>query len=144
MVPQFWMQEMGVARIVNDPKMASEVGLSEEQLKTLKDSADQSKIKREELQKQLMELGTQQAKLMEETTVDENAVLAALEKASQIRLELDKVRIKNVLLIKKTLTPEQSAKIKEMMEQNWKAHEGERGQSLPGAEKPATPPVPAK
>ena len=134
---QGWVQEMAVARIVNDAASIAEIGLSAEQVKTLKDSVDQLKIKREELQKQLAELETQQGKLMEEATVDETAVLAGIEKASQLRLELDKLRIQHLLLIKKTLTPEQSAKIKEMIEQRMKGRGGPRGETHKDADKPA-------
>jgi Spy/CpxP family protein refolding chaperone len=135
-----WMQEMAVARILNDAKAIADVGLSDDQVKALKDSADQLKTKRDDLQKQLTELETQQNKLMEEATVDEKAVLADLEKISQLRLELDKLRFQHLILIKKTLTPEQSAKIKETIAQHMRGPAGIRkGETPKEADKPATP-----
>jgi len=128
-----WMQEMAIARILSDAKAIAEVGLSEEQVKTLKDSADQLKTKRDELQKQITDLETEQNKLLEAATVDEKAVLAGLEKLSQLRLEIEKLRIRNLITIKKALTAEQSAKVKEMIEQRMKARGG-RGEARKEAE----------
>jgi len=140
---QGWMKEMALARIVNDAALIAQIGLSEDQVKALKASADQLKTKREELQKELVALETQQAKMMEEATVDEKAVLAGLEKASQIRMELEKTRIQHLLLIKKTLTPEQSAKVKEMTEQRMRGGAGPRGETRKESDKPAPPAAPA-
>jgi Spy/CpxP family protein refolding chaperone len=135
-----WMRgginEWIIRRVVNDPKTATEIGLSEEQIKALKDAAEQIQKQREDLQKQLAEVEQQLKKLMEENPVDENAVLAAVEKAGKIRLEMEKAGIKYVLLAKKTLTAEQLAKIKEMMQQQGKKRaEGEKEKGDKGANK---------
>jgi len=122
------INEFVIRRLVNEPKAATEMGISEEQIKALKEATEQLQKQREDLQKQLAELEEQQRKLMDEATVDEAAIMALLEKASKIRLDMEKASIKFVLLAKKTLTPDQVAKIKNMVQERMKARgEGERG-----------------
>ena len=140
-----WM----LRRVISDPKMLADLGLTEEQIKAIKDAADQAQKQREEFLKQLSETDQQQRKLMEEATVDEAAVMALLEKTSKIRLEMEKAGIKVVLAAKKTLTPEQITKIKDMAQQQMRNRvEGRKGDAgappkseKPAGEKPAEKPV---
>jgi Spy/CpxP family protein refolding chaperone len=106
-----------VRRMLQDPNGAADAGVTEDQVKTLKEAMDQVQKQREEIQKRLMELDQEQRKLMEADPADEAAVMAALEKVGQARLDMEKVGIKFTLLAKKVLTPEQQAKIRESMMQ---------------------------
>ena len=110
------MQEAMIGRIVNNPQAASELGLSEEQIKALRESLDDMKKQNEELQKQLKNSGLEQAKLMTESSVDEKALFEAVEKAGKIRTDMAKARIRHMLTVKKTLTQEQINKIREMVQ----------------------------
>lgn len=110
------LQEAILGKIVNNQQAASELGLSEEQIKILKTSMENMKKQHDDFQKQLKDAGLEQAKLMTENTVDENAVFAAVEKAGKVKTEMAKARIKHMLLVKKTLKPEQVDKIKEMVQ----------------------------
>jgi len=121
------MHEMILGKILGNPKAVSEIGLSEEQIKTLKDSMEEMKKQHESFQKQLKEAGLEQAKKMMGDSVDEAAIMAAVEKAGNIRIEMAKARIKHMLLVKKTLKPEQIAKIREMVQHHMKQIRSERG-----------------
>ncbi|MDD4868934.1 MAG: hypothetical protein PHR77_00130 [Kiritimatiellae bacterium] len=114
------IQDAIIGKIVNNPQVASEVGLSEEQVKTLKNSLAEMKKQFEDFQKQLKESGLEQAKIMTGDSVDENALFTAVEKAGKIRTEMAKVRIRQMLLVKKTLTPEQINKVREMVQKRVK------------------------
>ena len=137
---QIVMQQYFIGRMLADPKAVADVGLSEDQLKTLKSAMDQIKTVRDEIQKRLTEAEAQQAKLMEDSAADEAAVLVALENVSKIRLELDTALVKHALLVKKTLTPEQCVIIKDLMEQSRKEHsQGDHGEGAHGPQRPAQP-----
>jgi Spy/CpxP family protein refolding chaperone len=120
-----------LGKIVNNPEKASEIGLTEEQIKILKDSMEETKKQQEVFQKQLKESGIEQAKMMTKDTIDENALFEAVEKAGKIRTEIAKIHIKQMLVVKKTLKPDQIEKIKEMVQKKVKQIRGEtelRGQ----------------
>ena len=110
------MQDAIIGRIVNNPQAASEFGLSEEQIQTLKASMEDMRKQNEVLQKQLKDSGLEQAKLMTESSVDEQALFAAVEKAGKVRTDMAKARITHMLTVKKTLKPEQINKIREMVQ----------------------------
>ena len=106
-------------RLGNNFKLGAEIGLSEEQIKTLKNSAADMRKQQDELQKQLKDCGLDQARMMTaEGTVDENAILAAVEKAGKIRTEMAKIRIQHMLLVKRTLTPDQISKLKDLIQKH--------------------------
>jgi Spy/CpxP family protein refolding chaperone len=128
------LQDALMGKILTNPKMAEKIGLSEDQINTLKSSAESMKKEQEELEKQLKNFGLEQAKLMTAKTVDEEALFSAIEKTGKIRTDLAKVRIKHTLLVKKTLTPEQLEKLKELVKEHAKKMrtEGEKGNALKG------------
>jgi len=115
------MQEAMIGRIIKNPQIVKELGLSEEQLQKLKSSEEELRKQNDNLQQQLKEAGLEQArKMTDQGTVDEEAVFAAVEKAGRINTEMAKARVKHMLLVKKTLTPEQTTKIREMMQRHIK------------------------
>lgn len=113
-------QEAIIGKIANNPRIISELGLSDDQVKTLKNSTEEMRKQHEDFQKQLKEAGLEQAKLMIGDSMDENAILAAVEKTGKIRTEMAKARIKHMLLVKKTLTPAQTGKIRDMVQSHMK------------------------
>ncbi len=122
------LHEWVIRRLVTDTKLATELGLTEAQIHAIKEAVEGARKEREGLRKQLAELQQQQWKLMEEPTADEEALFALVEKASPIRLELDKINLKLILAVKKTLTADQMLQIREKM-QTFRRNraEGERG-----------------
>jgi Spy/CpxP family protein refolding chaperone len=119
--------EMVVSRLVENPKQAAELGISEEQLTALKDGMYELRKRQVDLNAELEKAALEQARLMTETTIDEVALMAAVEKTGSIRTELAKLRITQLLLVKKTLTAEQiealKKKIQERMENRGRKRE---------------------
>jgi len=114
-------QDAMIGKMIENPKIVAELGLSEEQVKTLKAASEEIKKKHEEFEKQLKEAGLEQAKKMSvQGPVDEEAVIAAVERAGRINTEMAKTRARHMMLVKKTLTPEQTAKIREMVQRRLK------------------------
>lgn len=121
-----------LARVIENPKLGKELGLTDEQVATFRLAFEDMKKKESDLQAQQEKLGLDQARLLTEKTLDEAALMTAIEKSGQIRIEMAKLRIKHLLLVRKTLTPEQIEKSKEMIRQRMK--EGRKEGGLAGDE----------
>lgn len=111
-----------IARIVSNPKVAQQIGLSEEQIEALKDGTHDIKTERIKLREKLELAAQEQARLMTESSIDEDAVMAAVEKTGEIKTKLAKLQVKQLLLVKKTLTVEQIGQVKELMMQRTKKY----------------------
>ena len=110
------MQEALMARILTNPKTAEKVGLKEDQIKTLKDALYALKRSEIDLRAKMEHASLDQAKLIEEKA-DDKAVMDAVDKKYEVMKEMAKLKIKNVLLVRKTLTSEQIEKIKGLVEE---------------------------
>jgi Spy/CpxP family protein refolding chaperone len=101
-------------RILANPKVVGELGLSEEQVNQLKTASQALQQKQTQLRHEMQQAALEQAKIMTAATLDEEALLKAVETTGAVRTEIAKLRIRQLILVKKTLTPEQMAKAKEM------------------------------
>lgn len=113
-------EEAMVARVLSNPKVAEKLGLSQEQVKTLTEKLDAVRKEIATLQIDLEGVSIQQAHLLTATqTVDEAAVMAAVEKTGEIRTKIAKLMIQQLLTVKKTLTPEQIEKARAMIRERF-------------------------
>lgn len=132
-------QESLITCIINHPEIAEEIGLTEEQIKTLRDSMYEMKKQEIQLGAEKELAAMEQARLLTESTIDEAAVMAAVEKTSKITAELAKLKVKQLILVKKTLTSEDIKEIKECVRkrmQERRKEGGERGFDLKGKKGP--------
>jgi Spy/CpxP family protein refolding chaperone len=106
-----------IERIIRDRELAERLGLTEDQIRTLKDGVYKLKLQEIDLRAALEKSAMEQAKLMTAEKVDEKALMDAVEKTGSIRTELAKLRVKGLMLLRDTLTGEQ---IKEIREQHRK------------------------
>lgn len=107
-----------VSRLVANSELAARAGLTEEQTTKLKDGLFDLKQKGIELKAQVELAGMEQAKLMTAKEIDEGALMKAVEKAGELRTEQAKLRVKGLVLMKKTLKPEQAEQIRNMMREH--------------------------
>lgn len=114
------VQEAVMERLVNDPKMAEEVGLGEDQITALKTGAYD--LKKQKIQKRAeMELAAlEQARLITGETVNREAIMKAVEETGRIRTDLAKLQVQGLLLVKETLSEEQRAKLRQVVERHMK------------------------
>lgn len=129
-------QEALIICIINHPEIAEEIGLTEEQIKTLRDSMYEMKKQEIRLEAEKKLAAMEQARLLTESTIAEEAVMAAVEKTSKIAAELARLKVKQLLLVKKTLTPEDIKKIEKLMREHMRDRMQERrkGGRVPGSE----------
>ena len=116
--------------------VAEEVGLTDEQVKTLRKGLKQNKKREERLGDKLREAGKAQAELlMSDDEIDEEAIMKAVEKTGRIRTQMAKLRIQPIILLKKALTTDQLATARKMMRERMKDRRREMGKRREDGEK---------
>lgn len=119
--------EMMLESILTNQEMITKIGLTAEQTKTLNTAITENKSKRAKLKSQMETLGVEQVTKMAQTNVDEKAVLKLVEKIGELRTQLAKNAISELLLIKRTVTPDQMKKMREIakdLRKDWKKQDG--------------------
>jgi Spy/CpxP family protein refolding chaperone len=108
-------EEALLARLVTSPRAAEKLGISKEQVKTIQEKLTALRKEVATLQVDLEAVSMDQARLLTATqTVDEAAVMVAIEKAGEIRTKIAKLMVQQLLTVKKVLTPEQIEKARGM------------------------------
>jgi len=109
-----------IERLLDNPELMEKAGISKEQLTAIKNAMDEIEIKMIDLRAEMEKAGIAQAQLMSQEKIDEDAIMKAVEKTGEIRTKMAKLHIQSMLTIKKSITPEQMAKIKELLSQRRK------------------------
>jgi len=105
---------MVLEQILADPDLVQKVGLSDEQTKTLHEAVSESKKEQIRIKADMDIAAVEQADKMAQTNIDEKEIMNIVEKVGNLRTQLAKSMIKELLVVKKTLTPEQVKKVKEV------------------------------
>ena len=98
-----------IVRMVSNPAVAEKLGLSDEQKAKLKELTGDNQSNRE-AQKKVREATMKQLELMKAETLDEAAVMAAIDEVFELRKAMAKDQAKLAIAIRAILTPEQIAK----------------------------------
>jgi len=142
--------ETFVQHVLENEALAAEIGLSEEQRTLLRDELYKLRVKMVDLRAELEKAGMEQARLLTQPEVDEKALMAVVDKTGGLRTEMARLGIRRLLLVKKTLKPEQIEKAREVMHRRWQARmAGEREPDRPRSDRmerrrpwPGRPPGP--
>jgi Spy/CpxP family protein refolding chaperone len=126
-------QEAILERILQNPKLVAEIGLEDEQVAKLKNSAFEIKKRQIQLRAELELAALEQANLLTAGEVDEAAIMKAVEKTGHLRTEIGKLGMRKLLLVRTTLTDEQRERIKMMMRRRFAP--GRRGGGRLGRER---------
>ncbi|NQT93969.1 MAG: hypothetical protein HQ559_14505 [Lentisphaerae bacterium] len=109
-----------IARLVTDKKLADEIGLTNEEGRRMQNELYKIRTKLVDMHAELQKAAMEQARLLSAETIDEKAVMTAIEKTGRIRTNIAKLKIQPLLLIKRTLDPEQLSKARERMREHQK------------------------
>ena len=109
------MEARFFTRMITRPQMATELGLSEETVETLKTTFDDIDTRIVALQEELDAASKAQTELLKVAPVDEAAVMDAVEKVWDVRSRIAALQTRKLIAILNTLTPEQVAKAREML-----------------------------
>lgn len=107
--------EMMIGKLIQNPEAAEKLGLTEEQISKIKNGTEEIRTGMQELTEKMRSAAEEQVKLLQGDTIDEAALMAAVEKTGAIRTEIAKLKIRGLILVKTTLTPEQVQKIKQFI-----------------------------
>lgn len=129
-----------IGKMLGDSKTMADLGIPEDKVKALKEQMEQGQKLADEMRPKMQEAMQARKQLMDDNSMDENALIAATEKIFQLRLETEKAQIRQMILAKKTLTSEQMTKIKEkvkviMQEHMKNMRDGKEGEHK-GKDKP--------
>jgi Spy/CpxP family protein refolding chaperone len=112
--------------LLSDPDLAVKAGISEQQMIALRTGLEALKPELEKLRWDLEKTALEQAELMSKMTPDENALMQAVEKTGAIRTEMAKTQMKSLLLVRRTLSPEQIEKVKVLVREKIRDRFGDR------------------
>ncbi|HET9178018.1 MAG TPA: Spy/CpxP family protein refolding chaperone [Terriglobia bacterium] len=134
-----WFRGRGMGEWWTSPRVAEELGLSDQQKQQLEKISQDGRLKmidlRADLEKQEVVLGP----MLRTFHPDEAQVLAQVEKVSQARAALEKERIQTMLESRGVLTEEQWKKLEDTRAE---FHQNFRRRSLPRPARPGTPSTP--
>ncbi len=113
--------------IWRNPELVQSLGLTDEQVKALKDADYDSREEHLDMKSKIDTLRLKMDRAFSEQTVNDKVVLQLAEKISNLKGELFVQKIKSRLAVRKLLNPEQ---LKKLEERKFKGHgkfEGEHG-----------------
>jgi Spy/CpxP family protein refolding chaperone len=120
----------------NDPQMAQQLGLTDQQKKQMDDIFLQHRLKLIDENANLEKQETLLHPLIEADQPDEAKILSQIDAVAQARAELEKANARMLFDIRKTLTPDQWQKLKAMREDHRPGgkmnRDGRRGPGGPG------------
>ena len=108
-------REAFIGRLVTDKNLAEQIGLSQKQTEHIQDELYRVKLEMVDLQAALQKAAMEQARLLSAESIDEDAVMEAIEKTGKIRTKIAKLRIQPLILIKSSLDAEQLREARERM-----------------------------
>jgi len=117
-------------KILQNPALVEEIGLSEEQVAKLKDGAFAMKKEQIRMGAELKLAALEQAELVQNRESAASDIMAAVEKTGQIRTEIAKLHMRHLLMVREVLTPEQQEKVHAMVRKHM--HMKKRGHAPAG------------
>ena len=100
-----------------DPRTAQELGLSDAQVKEIKEAMASADKEMAELNGKLEQAAKQQSEFWKADTFDEDGLMKAAGETGDISSQIAKMRVKQAITAFKVLTPEQRVKFRETMKQ---------------------------
>jgi Spy/CpxP family protein refolding chaperone len=119
--------EIAIQRLLDRHAVVEELGLTPEQVKTLKEKATEFENRKRKIREQLDLSGREQVTLLAAEPINTNAVMAVVEKSGKLRTHHAKLAVEELLFIRSTLTAEQLNRMKQIRER-WAARAQQRQQ----------------
>jgi hypothetical protein len=107
-----------LALVVNNARVAEELGLGEEKIQALRRQCLELQIAVLEAETELKKARLRKAYLLQERTPDEKALMTAIEEVGRQTIELEKAKARIRLAVEKALSPEQRDQLRAMLERH--------------------------
>lgn len=121
----------GLERLLQNPRIAKEAGISDAQIESLKAAEYEQRKTIIKLRGDADLARLEVRKLMQAEKVDKAAVLNAVDKAGRAMTELRKAQIEHHLAVREILGPETCAKLREMAAERFRDRQGPRQERGP-------------
>lgn len=105
----------GMRMGLHHPEVAAKVGLSEAQRDAIETQMVMLEKQNRQLKQKMDKAAMHQAKLMTAKTLDEAALMKAVETLGRLHTRRAKLRIKHLIFMRQTLTPEQTQVVRKLM-----------------------------
>jgi Spy/CpxP family protein refolding chaperone len=131
--------------LANDPKIAQDIGLTEDQTTQIKKLIADSQTETQGNRAAMGELIKKQAELLTQDNPDEAAAMKAVDELSDLRAQLARQQMKQFLAAQKILTTEQRTQLRELVKTRMEQFRGPRrdGRSPQEGSRPQQPPAPS-
>ena len=116
----------GIDRLINNPKLREELGITDDQVDKLKDAKTELEDQRKDLIAEMKDAREAQMKLMQADELDKKAIMTAINQSGKLRTKMDKLRVKGLFRVQDILTDEQLSEVKERMRKGMQKHRKER------------------
>ena len=140
------MGERLIDRLLANPKLTTEIGVTEEHVGKLRAEAHAIEVRQLELESRIRKLSLLQAdrmsKLLQSPEANTNEVMKGVEELGQLRTEQAKLAVQNLMVIRKHLTPEQIRKARELMRERMQNNAEGRAEKKKEKAATAAPPPP--
>ncbi len=127
-----------------NPRAADRLGLTEEQKEKLKALLFEGRRELVELRARVQVAALRQAELLSQENPDQNAVMQAVEQTGQLRTELAKAQIRQLLAVRAMLTSEQRDQLRGAFRERWRQGEPGAPNRRPFGRKEGPKPPPAQ
>jgi Spy/CpxP family protein refolding chaperone len=107
--------EAMMGHILSTPGAAEKVGLTPEQAERLRDSMLEARERQIDLRAAMEKAALRQARLLVEEDVNEDEVMELVEQMGRIRTEMARIRMQQLLMMRRALSPEQMGRIREWL-----------------------------
>lgn len=115
----------GIDRLINNPKVRKELGITDEQIERLKDAKVELENQRKDLIAEIKKARKKQMDLMRADELDKTAIMAAINQSGKLRTKMERLRVKELFEVQDILTKEQLGKVKERMQKQMRKHRKE-------------------
>ena len=123
-----WKTEMYLMRAATQKKVATELGITDEQRSVLQEAMYDFREKQVALNAKIELAGIKEARILtSKTEIDEKALMKAIDEKYDAIKEQAKLKIKMIVLVKQTLSEEQIEKASELMAERMKKRWSKKG-----------------
>jgi len=120
------LEQKVIERIMDNPELVKKLGLSDEQVTVLRNGVYDLRKKRVKVRAELELAAIEQARILTEPEINEESLMAAVERTGQVRTELAKLQMRSLLLVHQTLDEEQRQKVRQFVKGQFRRHMRDR------------------
>ncbi len=120
--PRLMHEAAWLPRLLHQPRFAEKIGLDEAQATAIRERLIEYGEQMRDLREQMEAKAAEQAALMEQDPIDEDAVMTVVEALGAIQTQINRLRVGEVIFMRQALTEEQLDRVAEIMPMRTRAH----------------------